>query len=109
MPSLLQKFVSQVDFKTYEDFKENLRIIVPDNFNFAFDVVDAYAEKYPNKRALVWCNDRSEEKILNFKELKILSDKAANLFREIWNQKGRHGNAYAQEPMGVLGVHGGLE
>lgn len=88
MPSLLQKFVSQVDFKTYEDFKENLRIIVPDNFNFAFDVVDAYAEKYPNKRALVWCNDRSEEKILNFKELKILSDKAANLFEKYGIKKG---------------------
>jgi len=88
MPSLLQKFVSQVDFKTYEDFKENLRIIVPNNFNFAFDVVDAYAEKYPNKRALVWCNDRSEEKILNFKELKILSDKAANLFQKYGIKKG---------------------
>ena len=88
MPSLLQKFVSQVDFKTYEDFKENLRIIVPDNFNFAFDVVDAYAEKYPNKRALVWCNDRSEEKILNFEELKILSDKAANLFQKYGIKNG---------------------
>ena len=57
MSSLLPKFVSRVDFKSYEDFKENLKILVPENFNFAFDVVDAYAAQNPEKRALVWCND----------------------------------------------------
>jgi acetyl-CoA synthetase len=75
--SLLNRFVSQVEFQSYEDFKQNFKIIVPENFNFAFDVVDVYAKEDPKKMALVWCNDRDEEKLLTFKDLKILSDKAA--------------------------------
>jgi len=88
MSSLLPKFVSQTDFKSYEDFKENLKIIVPANFNFAYDVVDAYAAQSPNKRALVWCNDHGDEKIITFGELKTLSDKAANLFCKYGLRKG---------------------
>jgi acetyl-CoA synthetase len=88
MTSLLQRFVSQTDFQSYEEFKEKFRIIVPENFNFAFDVVDAYATLDPKKRALVWCNDYGEEKIITFGELKTLSDKAANLFRKCGVSKG---------------------
>ena len=44
MSSLLSKFVSRVDYQSYEDFKENLKILVPENFNFAYDVVDAYVQ-----------------------------------------------------------------
>lgn len=86
--SLLNRFVSQVEFQSYEDFKQNFKIIVPENFNFAFDVVDVYAKEDPKKMALVWCNDRDEEKLLTFKDLKILSDKAANLFRKYGVKKG---------------------
>ena len=88
MTSLLSRFVSRVDFQSYEDFKENLKILVPENFNFAYDVVDAYAEQFPEKRALVWCNDHGEEKIITFKELKDLSDRAANLFSKCGVSKG---------------------
>ena len=88
MSSLLPKFVSRVDFKSYDEFKENLKIIVPANFNFAYDVVDAYAAENPGKRALVWCNDNGEEKIITFGELKTLSDKAANLFVQYGVKKG---------------------
>ena len=88
MSSLLSKFVSRVDYKSYEDFKENLKILVPENFNFAYDVVDAYAAENPEKRALVWCNDQGEEKIITFKDLKIMSDRAANLFSKYGLKKG---------------------
>ena len=47
--SLLNRFVSQVEFQSYEDFKQNFKIIVPENFNFAFDVVDVYAKEDPKK------------------------------------------------------------
>ncbi|NYT02949.1 MAG: AMP-binding protein [Methanosarcinales archaeon] len=88
MTSLLSRFVSRTDFESYEDFKENFKIIVPENFNFAFDVVDVYGREDPEKRALVWCNDSGEEKILTFGEIKFLSDKAANLFQKFGIQKG---------------------
>jgi acetyl-CoA synthetase len=86
--ALLSRFVNQVDFQSYDDFKHNFKIIVPKNFNFAFDVVDVYAKESPSKLALVWCNDRDEEKILTFMDLKILSDKAANLFLGCGIKKG---------------------
>src|SRR5512136_359499 len=86
--SLLDRFVSRVEYQSYEDFKQNFKIIVPQNFNFAFDVVDVYARETPDKKALVWCNDLNEKKILSFEDLKILSDKAANFFQKHGIKKG---------------------
>ena len=80
MTSLLSQFVSKTDFESYEDFQENIKILVPENFNFAYDVVDAYARDSPEKVAMVWCDDNGEERIFSFKDLKYYSDKAANFF-----------------------------
>ncbi|HII01631.1 TPA: AMP-binding protein [Methanosarcinaceae archaeon] len=88
MTSLLSRFVPKTDFESYEDFHENFRIIVPENFNFAYDVVDEYAKDSPEKRAMVWCNDEGEEKIFTFKDLKYYSDKAANFFAKHGVGKG---------------------
>lgn len=85
---MLEKFIPRERFESYEDFMENYRIVVPENFNFAYDVIDAWASEKPDKTALVWCNDHSEEKILSFSGLKILSDKAANLFKSEGIKKG---------------------
>jgi len=88
MSLLLDRFVSRVEFESYGDFKEDFKIIVPENFNFGYDVVDVYAEEHPDKVALVWCNDSGEDKTFTFKELKYLSDKAANLFTGYGIKKG---------------------
>ena len=40
MACLLERFVNRTAVQSYEDFRDNLTINVPDNFNFAFDVVD---------------------------------------------------------------------
>ena len=80
MTSLLSQFVSRTDFESYEDFQENFKILVPENFNFAYDVVDVYARDSPEKIAMAWCDDNGEEKIFTFKDLKYYSDKAANFF-----------------------------
>ncbi len=87
MSSLLNQYVSQVDFKSYRDFKENLNIEIPENFNFAYDVVDEYARVEPERVALVWCNDNTERKF-TFKELKEYSDRAANFFQKQGIKKG---------------------
>ncbi|MGM0770412.1 MAG: AMP-binding protein [Halobacteriota archaeon] len=88
MSSFLEEYVSRTEFESYDDFKENFKIKVPENFNFAYDIVDRYAKEQPEKRALVWCNDDGEELIYNFAELKKYSDKAANFFRNYGIKRG---------------------
>ena len=75
MTSLLSQFVSKTDFESYEDFQENFKILVPENFNFAYDIVDAYAGDSPEKIAMVWCDDYGGERIFTFKDMKYYSDK----------------------------------
>ena len=79
--ALIERFLTRVSFESYEDFVENFKIVVPKNFNFAYDVVDVLAETSPEKPALVWCNDKGEEATFTFRDLKIQSDRCANVFR----------------------------
>lgn len=88
MVNLLNKFVPIIDFDSYEDFKKNFTLEIPDNFNFAYDVVDVYASESPDKIALVWCDDNGNEKTFSFKELRDYSNKTANLFLKIGIKKG---------------------
>jgi acetyl-CoA synthetase len=87
MSSLLNKFVPKTEFESYEDFEKNFRIEIPEDFNFAYDVVDEYAEKDPEKVAMVWCDD-NDERIFTFKDMKLYSNKAANLFKDCGIVKG---------------------
>lgn len=85
---MLVNFLPREHFDSYEDFKGNYRVHVPDNFNFAYDVVDGWALTKPDKTAMVWCNDYGDEKIFTFDEMKRLGDKAANLFKSCGIRKG---------------------
>lgn len=87
MSSLLEKFVSKANFDSYQDFKDNFLIKTPENFNFAYDVVDEYARLYPEKVALVWCNDDTD-RIFTFKDMKEYSNQAANFFAQKGIKKG---------------------
>ncbi|MFA9381209.1 MAG: AMP-binding protein, partial [Acetanaerobacterium sp.] len=62
--------------------------ICPEQFNFAYDVVDEFAVKQPDRRALVWCNEQGDERIFTFGELKDLSDRAAAVFARDGIKKG---------------------
>jgi len=46
---MLERFVNRDKFDSYEDWKENFRILIPDRFNMAYDVVDAWAAEAPDK------------------------------------------------------------
>ena len=70
-----------------EIFDENGRLKkitlnYPDNFNFGYDVVDAIAEKEPDKRALVWCNVEGEEHTFSFADVRKNSNQMANVLRD---------------------------
>ena len=84
---MLTNFVDK-EFNSYQDFWENFDIKVPENFNFAYDVVDHLAQTKPNKTAMVWYNENGETKTFNFKDLKYYSDKTANLFTNLGIKKG---------------------
>lgn len=86
--SFLDRYVSPSEFSSYEDFKANFRINVPDNFNFGFDIVDEYARLQPEKKALVWCNDKGDERIFTFADINALSNKVANYLVSLGISKG---------------------
>ncbi len=85
---LLDRYLPRIEFNSYDDFKKNYKVNVPDNFNFGFDIVDEWAKQDENKKALVWCNDHDEEKIFTFRDISLLSNKAANYFKSIGIGKG---------------------
>ncbi|MCL2630349.1 MAG: AMP-binding protein [Firmicutes bacterium] len=86
--NLLSRFLNRTDFDSYEDFSKNVCIKDTPDFNFAYDVVDEYARLTPDKRAVVWCSNKGEEKTLTFKELSRLSNKTANMFLRMGLKKG---------------------
>lgn len=88
MTSLLYSFVPEIEYESNPEFIEKFDINIPENFNFAYDIVDKYAEISPDKKAMVWCNDYGKERIFSFKELKEYSDKTANFFKNCGIKKG---------------------
>ena len=80
--SVLDRFLPRQEFDSYEDFKQNYRVNIPDHFNFGFDVVDAWAKEDKNKKALVWCDDHDNEKIFTFEDTRKLSNQAAHFFKD---------------------------
>ncbi len=85
---MLKRFLPRIEFSSYEDFSSNYKLTVPDGFNFGFDIVDQWAVTEPEKRALVWCDDHGNERIFTFKDISVLSNKAANWFISQGIKKG---------------------
>lgn len=79
---MINNFLNQTSFSSTEDFAENYHVNVPNDFNFAYDVVDEWAKKSPNKSALCWVNDKGEHIRITYKELKEKSDQAASFFSQ---------------------------
>lgn len=85
---MLEKFLPRTQFESYDDFKKNYTVNIPENFNFGFDIVDGWAKEKPENRALVWCNDHNEEKVFTFEDMSKLSNRAANFFAGKGIKKG---------------------
>lgn len=60
----------------------------PDNFNFGYDVLDVLAEQHPDKRAMLWRNDRGAERDLTFSDFRRLSNQAARVLTDMGLSKG---------------------
>ncbi|MBO5795377.1 MAG: AMP-binding protein [Bacteroides sp.] len=85
---MLEKFVKQTTFTSQEDFIKNFKIDVPENFNFGYDVVDAWAAKQPDKKAILWTNDKGEAHQYTFAELKEKTDRTAAYFQSLGIRHG---------------------
>ena len=80
---MLERFVKQTKFTSQEDFIKNLEIKVPNNFNFGYDVVDAWAAEQPDKKAILWTNDQGASHQYTFAELKEKTDATASFFQSL--------------------------
>lgn len=80
---MIERFLTQTHFTSEEDYRKNLHFNIPENFNFAYDVMDVWADERPDKVALIWTNDEGEEKIFTFADIKRESDQAAAYFASL--------------------------
>ncbi len=60
----------------------------PEEFNFAFDVVDAIARKEPKKLAMIHLDKNMVERRFTFDDMKKASARCANYFKSLGIQKG---------------------
>ena len=88
--AIYEKYVGATrdDFISLKDARNNFRLTYPDNFNFAYDVIDELGRTKPDKLAMVWVSKDGEEKRFTFADMKRYSDKAANYFHYMGIHKG---------------------
>ena len=80
---MIERFLKQTKFTSVEDYNKNLEFIIPENFNFAYDVMDAWAAEAPEKLAILWTNDQGEELRTTFGQLKEQTDQAASYLQSL--------------------------
>jgi len=84
---LISRF-TRTDYTSQADFENNYTLNVPENFNFARDVIDEYARLAPNQRAMLWVDDHGEERTFTFLDMRICSIQAANALLEMGIRPG---------------------
>ena len=98
VPSVATKrYVDDSDSRVYQDFiipTEQDGVLTKisfkneDNFNFAFDVVDALGERKPDKLAMLHISEGGEERRFTFRDMKKESARAANYFKSLGIKRG---------------------
>ncbi|MDL2234705.1 AMP-binding protein [Christensenellaceae bacterium OttesenSCG-928-L17] len=85
---LIYEQFMQADTSSYEQFAKTFRINAPEDFNYGFDVLDALAEKSPEKLALLYTNPKGCELRFSFSAMRAYSNRAANYFYSLGIRKG---------------------
>lgn len=67
---------------------KNVSFNVPENFNFAFDVLDRIAAKDPEKLAMRWVSHDMQCRDLSFRDISENSSRAANLLHSLGIRRG---------------------
>lgn len=85
---MIEKYLPQTEFSSQEDFIKNFKINIPENFNFGYDIVDAWAAEKPEKKALLWTNDHGECIQFTFADMKKYTDMTASWFQSLGIGRG---------------------
>lgn len=80
---MLERFLEQMTFTSQEDFIKHFKVKVPEVFNFGYDVVDAWAAENPEKKAILWTNDKGEHIQFTYADLKRYTDMTASYFQHM--------------------------
>jgi len=83
---LYQRFMSET--LNEEGHLLSVRYHYPENYNFAYDVLDVLAEKSPDKIAMVWVDHLHNVRNFTFREMARYSCKAANYLVSLGVRKG---------------------
>ncbi len=85
---MIERYLTQTQFSSEEDFREHLHFKVPDTFNFAYDVMDEWAKEAPDKLALLWTSERGEGVKTTFAGFKEQTDRTAAYFLSLGISRG---------------------
>lgn len=77
---MIERYLQKTTFTSEADFNKNFKLLVPEHFNFGYDIVDEWARIDPQRKALLWTNDLGEERQFTFADLKKYSDQTASYF-----------------------------
>ncbi len=93
--STVQKDTKERIYQKFIDVEENengtptsIKFKSTENFNFAFDLVDALADKEPQKLAMLHISQDKTERRFTFKDIKKASAQCANYFKSLGIKKG---------------------
>ena len=82
-----KEYINYIESDDWETVHNSFSVKAPENFNFAYDIIDRMAKEYPEKEGLVWC-DETEERIFSFGELAKRINKTANFFKAMGIGRG---------------------
>ena len=85
---MLERFLKKTKFESFDDFMQHYEVCVPEHFNFAYDVVDAWAKRDADKRAMLWTNEHGEERTFTFGDMKRYSDRTASYLQSLGIRRG---------------------
>lgn len=86
----MQNLYKQYLRESYDDQGQisGFEFNVPENFNFAYDIIDRIADSEPQRRAMFWCNEAGQQRTLSFGDFKSKSDACASYFQSLGIRKG---------------------
>ena len=85
---MIERFLKQTRFCDQQDYEKNLAFIVPEHFNFAYDVMDEWARERPDALAMLWTNDMGCQERITFARMKTLTDQTASYLQQLGIGRG---------------------